>query len=250
MRHTYVVLIIQKGDREMIEEKSVTAILLVAGNSTRYGRNKNKNFEILQGKTVLEYSLKAFDENAYIDTIIIGGKREEIPTIEKILQKEKRAKPIAIVAGGKSRQETVHNCIKQTKADIVIIHDGARPGIKQDYINQCIEEMKEFKGAAVGVPSKDTIKITDENNVVVQTTKRSNTWIVQTPQCFERETLLAMHEKYQAEEVTDDCMLLEKNDEKVKIIEGDYSNIKITTYEDMGIMENFIAKMLAKEKKM
>ncbi len=230
----------------MIKEKEVTAIILVAGNSTRYGQNRNKNFEILQGKTVLEYSLKAFEGNAYIDSIIIGAKQEEIPIIEKIIQKEKNAKPIAIVIGGKTRQETVHNCIRQTKADIVIIHDGARPAIKQDYINQCIEEMDKFKGATIGVPSKDTIKITDENNIVVQSTQRSNTWIVQTPQCFDRETLLAMHEKYQTEEVTDDCMLLEKSGEKVKIIQGDYTNIKITTYEDIEIMEKFIAQMLAK----
>ena len=230
----------------MIKEKEVTAIILVAGNSTRYGQNRNKNFEILQGKTVLEYSLKAFEGNAYIDSIIIGAKQEEIPIIEKIIQKEKNAKPIAIVIGGKTRQETVHNCIRQTKADIVIIHDGARPAIKQDYINQCIEEMDKFKGATIGVPSKDTIKITDENNIVVQSTQRSNTWIVQTPQCFDRETLLAMHEKYQTEEVTDDCMLLEKSGEKVKIIQGDYTNIKITTYEDIEMMEKFIAQMLAK----
>ena len=230
----------------MIKEKEVTAIILVAGNSTRYGQNRNKNFEILQGKTVLEYSLKAFEGNAYIDSIIIGAKQEEIPIIEKIIQKEKNTKPIAIVIGGKTRQETVHNCIRQTKADIVIIHDGARPAIKQDYINQCIEEMGKFKGATIGVPSKDTIKITDENNIVVQSTQRSNTWIVQTPQCFDRETLLAMHEKYQTEEVTDDCMLLEKSGEKVKIIQGDYTNIKITTYEDIEIMEKFIAQMLAK----
>ena len=106
--------------------------------------------------------------------------------------------------------------------------------------------MGKFKGATIGVPSKDTIKITDENNIVVQSTQRSNTWIVQTPQCFDRETLLAMHEKYQTEEVTDDCMLLEKSGEKVKIIQGDYTNIKITTYEDIHVMENFVEKLLAK----
>lgn len=240
-------LYIRKGKRlEMIEEKRVTAIILVAGNSTRYGQNRNKNFEMLHGKTVLEYSLEAFQENAYIDTIIIGAKQEEILMIQNIIAKEERNKPIDIVVGGKSRQETVHNCIKQTKADIVIIHDGARPVIQQNYINQCIEAMKECKGVTVGVPSKDTIKVTDENNFVVQTTQRSNTWIVQTPQCFEREILLAMHEKYQEEEVTDDCMLLEKSGEKVKIIQGDYTNIKITTYEDIGVVENFIAQMLAK----
>lgn len=233
----------------MVEEKTVTAVILVAGNSTRYGQNRNKNFENIQGKPVMLYSLEEFHKNSYIDNILIGAKEEEIPIIQNILQKEQFSKPIDIVIGGNSRQETVYHCIQQTEADIVVIHDGARPAIKQEYINQCIESMKEFEGATVGVPSKDTIKITDENNVVIQSTQRSNTWIVQTPQCFERKILLDMHEKYKQEKMTDDCMLLEKNKNKVKILEGDYTNIKITTYEDLEIMKKIMRK-LAKQEKM
>lgn len=223
----------------MIAGKEVTAIILVAGNSTRYGKNRNKNFEKLHGKTVLAYSLKAFEKNEYVDCIMIGAKKEEKPIIYDIIEKEYVTKPIRIIEGGKSRQETVYHCIQNTKSDIVIIQDGARPAIKQQYITRCLENMQEYKGVTIGVPSKDTIKITDNNQVVVQTTQRSNTWIIQTPQCFERKTLLEMHEKYKLEEVTDDCMLLEKNHEKVKILEGDYTNIKITTYEDIEIMEKF-----------
>lgn len=230
----------------MIKEKTVTAVILVAGNSTRYGQNRNKNFEILNGKTVFSYSLNAFAQNAYIDDIIIGAKKEEMTIIEKIIQEEQLEKPIHIVLGGNSRQETVYHCIQKANSDIVIIHDGARPAIKQDYINQCIESMKEYKGATMGVRSKDTIKITDNNNIVIHSTQRSNTWIIQTPQCFDRQMLLQMHERYQQEEVTDDCMLLEKNQIPVKILEGDYTNIKITTYEDRNIMEEFIKKELAK----
>ncbi len=232
----------------MIEGKTVTAIILVAGNSTRYGQNRNKNFEIINGKTVMSYSLNEFHKNTYIDHIIIGAKEEEIPIIEDIIQKDKLSKPVNIVIGGDSRQRTVYHCLQQTNADIVMIHDGARPAIKQFYINECIEAMKEYKGATIGVRSKDTIKITDENNIVVQSTKRSNTWIVQTPQCFERKNLLKLHKKYEAEEATDDCMLLEKNKDKVKIIEGDYTNIKITTYEDKEIIKEFVKKSLAKQK--
>lgn len=226
----------------MVEEKTVTAIILVAGNSTRYGQNRNKNFEIIKGKTVMAYSLEAFNKNDYIDNIIIGAKEDEIPKIKDIVQKECLNKKVDIILGGSTRQKTVYNCIQNTNSDIVIIHDGARPAIKQEYINKCIESMKEFKGATIGVHSKDTIKITDENNIVVNTTQRSNTWIIQTPQCFERKTLLEMHEKYKEEEVTDDCMLLEKNNNKVKIIEGNYTNIKITTYEDIDIIREFIKK--------
>lgn len=223
----------------MIDKKTVTAIILAAGNSTRYGKNRNKNFEIVNGKSVLSYSLNKFDKNIYVDNIIIAIKESEKQELTDIINKESLAKNISIIIGGDTRKESVYNCIKNTSSDIVIIHDGARPLIKQEYINNCIENVKEFKGVTVGVKSKDTIKITDQNDIVVNTTNRSNTWIIQTPQCFDRDILLKMHEKYKNDDVTDDCSLLEKDNHKVKIILGDYSNIKITTSEDLDIVKRF-----------
>lgn len=220
----------------MINQNSVTAVILVAGNSTRYGQNRNKNFERLNGKMVLEYSLNAFNTNNYIDNIIIVSKEDEKETVKKVIEEQNLKKEVTIVIGGKTRQESVYNAISKTASDIVIIHDGARPMIKQKYISDCIEAMETIKGATIGVKSKDTIKITDENNIVIETTKRANTWLIQTPQCFDRKTLINMHEKYKNEECTDDCMILEKENYKVKIIEGDYTNIKITTYEDINII--------------
>ena len=224
----------------MIEGKTVTAIILVAGNSTRYGQNRNKNFEDINGKPVIFYSMHAFDTNRYVDNIVVAVKQEEMETVKEIIQKENFQKPIHMVVGGSSRKESVYNCLKEITADIVIIHDGARPAIKQIYMDKCIESMKEFKGVTVGVKSKDTIKITDENQVVINTTVRANTWIVQTPQCFDRNILFNMHEKYKNHDVTDDCMLLEKEGYPIKIIEGDYTNIKITNHEDINIIKGFV----------
>ena len=224
----------------MLDTKKVTAIILVAGNSTRFGQNRNKNFEDINGKTVLYYSLKVFDKNKYVDNIIIATKEEEISKVKDIIKQENITKSIKIVIGGSTRKQSVYNCIKDVNSDIVIIHDGARPMIKQEYINKCIENMDKFKGITIGVRSKDTIKITDENNIVINTTKRANTWIIQTPQCFDRKVLLKMHNKYKKEDVTDDCELLEINNYKIKIIEGDYTNIKITTYEDLNIVREFL----------
>ena len=224
----------------MIENKTVTAIILVAGNSTRFGQNRNKNFECVNGRSILSYSINAFDKNGFIDNIIVVIKQDDKETVEQIINKENITKKIDIVLGGNSRQESVYNAIKNLASDIVIIHDGARPAIKQEYINNAIEEMANFKGVTIGVKSKDTIKITDENGIVLNTTKWSNTWVIQTPQCFDREILLNLHEKYKDTEVTDDCMLLEKDDYKIKIIEGDYTNIKVTTYEDINIITEFL----------
>lgn len=224
----------------MIVNKTVTAIILVAGNSTRFGQNRNKNFELINGKSILSYSINAFNKNQYIDNIIVVIKQDDKKTVEEIINQEKTNKKIDIVLGGNSRQESVYNAIKNTTSEIVIIHDGARPAIKQKYINSEIEEMSNFKGVTVGVKSKDTIKITDDNGIVLNTTKRTNTWIIQTPQCFDRRILLDLHEKYKETEATDDCMLLEKGGYKIKIIEGDYTNIKVTTYEDIDIIKQFI----------
>lgn len=224
----------------MIQDKTVIAVILVAGNSTRFGKNRNKNFELVNGKTILSYSVKAFNENEYIDNIIVVLKEEDKNTVQEIIDNENLNKKIDLVLGGNSRKESVYNAIKTSDSDIVIIHDGARPAIKQEYITKCIEEMKSFKGVTIGVKSKDTIKITDSDGIVIDTTKRSNTWIVQTPQCFDRKILLNLHEKYKDEEVTDDCMLLEKGGYKIKIIEGDYTNIKVTTYSDINIIRRVV----------
>lgn len=224
----------------MIEGKTVTAIILAAGNSTRYGQNRNKNLEDVNGKTVMLYSISAFYSNTYVDNIAIAVKKDEMEIVKNIIEKENFKKPVHIIIGGKSRKESVYNCLKETNADIVIIHDGARPALNPSYIDKCVESMKKFKGVTIGVKSKDTIKITDENHVVKNTTVRANTWVIQTPQCFDKNILLSMHEKYKNDEATDDCMLLEKEGYPIKIIEGDYTNIKITTYEDINIIKGFV----------
>lgn len=227
----------------MIDNKTVTAIILVAGNSSRFGKNRNKNFEMINEKSVLAYSIDAFDKNSYIDNIIVAIKECEMQEVKNIISKRLPIKKVNIIIGGNSRKQSVYNCIKTIDSDIVIIHDGARPLIKQEYITNCIENMKEFKGVTVGIKSKDTIKITDNNNIVINTTNRNNTWLIQTPQCFDRVTLLKIHEKYKNEDATDDCSLLEKDGYKIKIMSGDYSNIKITTSEDLLIAEKLMTQI-------
>ena len=103
--------------------------------------------------------------------------------------------------------------------------------------------MKYYDGATIAVKSKDTIKISDDNNIVTATTERKNTWIIQTPQCFRRETLLKAHEKFKNNQtITDDCMLIELLGKQVKLIEGDYTNIKITTPDDINLIKEFLKK--------
>ena len=218
----------------------VTGIILAAGNSTRFGQNKNKNLFTVKGRPIIEYSVEAFNTADKVDDIILVIKEEEKEYFENIVNTMNLNKSVKYVYGGASRKASVYNAISQTTADYVVIHDGARPNIKLTYIDKSLEEMENFKGTTIAVKSKDTIKICDNSNVVQNTTNRQNTWLIQTPQCFDRNILKNAHEKFDLndESITDDCMVLEKCGYQIKVIEGDYSNIKVTTFDDMSIVEN------------
>ena len=223
--------------------KTVTGIILLAGASTRYNKGINKNLDSLEDKLVITHSIKKFLNNDLIDEIVLVIRPEDIDEIlEDINNKKEKNKSIKLVPGGKTRQESVYNGLKIVDSDIVLIHDGARPLVKDRFIRSCIESMDEYDASTIAVKSKDTIKLGNENDEVVETTNRDNTWIIQTPQCFNTELLKIAHEKYRNETMTDDCALMEREGIKVKLLEGDYTNIKITTKEDMEIVKKLIKK--------
>lgn len=222
-------------------KKNVTGVVLVAGNSTRYGKGKNKNFEKVHGKSLLHYSLKVMDSVSAIRDILIVIREEDRETVQKILKQEKLEKPVQLVVGGSSRMESVSHALEATDSSYVVIHDGARPAIKKRMIVDALRALKTFSGAVVGVPSKDTIKIVDGNGVVTSSTERDCTWCSQTPQCFDREVLWALHQKYKdCPNITDDAMLLEKEGYPVQMIRGEYTNIKVTTREDLMIVSHYL----------
>ena len=220
-----------------MDKKTVTAIIVAAGNSTRFGQDKNKNLFEVNQKPIIEYSIEVFNKCEKITDIILVVKEEEKEYFSSIVNKIKLTKPFKYVHGGKTRKDSVYNALKETISDIVIIHDGARPRIKEVYVDRCLNEMDKFKGVTVAVKSKDTIKICDDEGIVIETTKRANTYLIQTPQCFDRKILKELHEKYESDEsITDDCMILEKGGYKIKVVLGDYTNIKVTTFEDLNLV--------------
>ena len=218
-----------------------SGILLLAGNSTRYNKNINKNLEMLNKQYVFLYSLNVFNKCNLIDNIIMIIRKEDKMIIENIISKLNFSKSLKLVFGGDTRMESVYNAITNTDSDIVVIHDAARPLIKEKYISDGLLFMNNYNGAITGIMSKDTIKITNDNKEIMSSTKRNNTFIAQTPQIFNRKLLLKLHEKYQNDTgITDDAMLLEKENYLIKIIDGDYTNIKITTKEDFEIAKQFL----------
>lgn len=222
---------------DMIENKRVSAVLLAGGSGTRFGADGNKVYVKANGVPILQYSMDVLQRHPGIDEWILVVKDGE----QEIAEQLRRERPWHLVTGGSTRQESVLHGIEAASGDIVLIHDSARPMIRPEYVTRCIQTMEEAPGCTVAVRSKDTIKLSDENGFVTQTTVRANTWIVQTPQCFRRDVLMAAHERFrETPGITDDCMLLELAGHPVKLVEGDYTNIKVTTPEDLDLAEAFL----------
>lgn len=228
-----------------MEKQKYTAIVLAAGSGKRMNSKVHKQYLIIQDRPVLYYSLKAFEDSAVDEIVLVVGKGEEKFCRKEIVDKYGISKVKAIVEGGKERYHSVFEGLKQTSdADYVLIHDGARPFVNQDIIRRCMQEVQKYQACIVGMPVKDTIKIADEEGYAKQTPDRKNVWMIQTPQTFSYALIYEAYEEMLKTEdtaITDDAMVLERiKGKKSKLIEGSYRNIKITTPEDLLIANVYL----------
>lgn len=228
-----------------MEKQKYTAIILAAGSGKRMNSKVHKQYLIIQDRPVLYYSLKAFEDSAVDEIVLVVGKGEEEFCRREIVDKYGISKVKAIVEGGKERYHSVFEGLKQTSdADYVLIHDGARPFVNQDIIRRCMQEVQKYQACVVGMPVKDTIKIADEEGYAKQTPDRKNVWMIQTPQTFSYALIYEAYEEMLKTEdtaITDDAMVLERiKGKKSKLIEGSYRNIKITTPEDLLIANVYL----------
>ena len=215
------------------------AIILGAGSGSRMKIDKSKLLLEINGKTVIERSAEAFLSIKEIDEIIITIREQDYEAFSAHLKDER----ITFVIGGETRQKSVKNAVQTIDdCDLIIIHDGARPLIKPDDILKTIEAAKDYGAAATGVKVKDTIKVVDDEGFVVDTPDRSTLFSVQTPQIFNFTLYKQALEKAEKEnrDFTDDCQLLEFLGHRVMMVEGSYSNIKITTQEDIPLAESLL----------
>lgn len=215
----------------------VSAIIVAAGNGTRMGAGKNKVFLELFGKTVLEHTVSVFESCPSVSEIVVVT--NEIQEAEKVLSGYKKVN--AIVMGGKVRGDSVKNGLLASTGDIACIHDGARALILPEDVEKVISAAKEFGAAALGVKCKDTLKQADENGFIAGTLDREFVYNIQTPQVFNLTEIKQMYEDCR-ESFTDDCALAEKYGKPVKIVDGSYDNIKITTPDDLELAEKILAK--------
>lgn len=222
-------------------------IVLAAGQGRRMNSNIAKQYLLMDGKPILAYSLKAFEESFIEEVVLVVEEGWEAYCRSEVIEKYGFHKVKQIIPGGKERFHSVFcglNCIKN--ADYVYIHDGARPFLSSEILERGRAAVMEHGSCVVGMPVKDTIKIADEAGIVESTPERSRVWQVQTPQIFSYPLIKKAYEKLMGQpniQVTDDAMVVESMlGKKVYLVEGSYENIKITTQDDLIYGEVFCRK--------
>ncbi|MFH0948597.1 MAG: 2-C-methyl-D-erythritol 4-phosphate cytidylyltransferase [Elusimicrobiota bacterium] len=211
----------------------IALIIVAAGSGKRFG--SKKQFELIGKKKVIELTVQKFLSITEINNIVVVLPKEDIKK-NVVAYFNLRSFRIKIIPGGKTRQHSVFNGLStlSSDTDIVLIHDGVRPFVSEKIIKDSISAAKKYGACVVAVSVKDTVKIT-KNGFVVSTPERKNIFLAQTPQTFKYSLIMKAYKKAFKEKYfsTDDSALVEKLDEKVKIVSGDYKNIKITTKDDL-----------------
>lgn len=211
------------------------AIIVAAGSGERMG-NSNKAFAPLGNKPLLAWSVDTCQECRLIDRIVIALKNDDLASGQK-LARERGWTKVSIYPGGSLRQDSVKQGLPGlTGCDWVMVHDGARPFLTLDLIHKGMEAAMETGAAIAAVPVKDTIKLANDAELIEQTLSRDKLWTAQTPQIFRFDILVEAYERL-AVEATDDAAAVERLGYKVKLYEGTYRNIKVTTPTDLALAE-------------
>lgn len=216
-----------------MKQEFVSAILAAAGSSTRMKREIPKVFLPLCGKPVLSYSLEAFERCERIEEIVLVVRNEDLERAKALCAGLK--KPCRAVAGGATRSESVRIGVAacSENATHFAIHDAARPLLSQDQLIRVIDDAVSFGAATLSTKMKDTVKLAGAEGRIESTPPRERLYAVQTPQVFEKERYLKALREAGNEDYTDDCQLLERAGIPVFLTPGEYTNLKITTQEDL-----------------
>ena len=221
-----------------------TAVIVAAGKGKRMGTEISKQILPLCGKEILAHTVEKFEKAACIRDIILVTGGDALQDVRQMVQEYGWKKIISVTEGGKERQDSVFLGLQQVPQDteIVLIHDGVRPFVTEEILERSIAAAKETGGCVAGVPAKDTIKVCDAEGFAIATPNRSTLRQIQTPQTFRRKEILAAYEKAKADGFlgTDDASVAEHSGFPVRVIMGSYSNIKITTKEDLLIGAAFL----------
>ncbi|HHY13669.1 MAG TPA: 2-C-methyl-D-erythritol 4-phosphate cytidylyltransferase [Thermoanaerobacterales bacterium] len=216
------------------------AIIPVAGKGQRMGTQISKQFLMLNDKPIMIHTIEIFAQIKQITKIILVTSEDEANYCQNLIDKYNLS-DIKLVFGGENRQDSVYNGLRScgSQTDFVIIHDGVRPLVEEKLIVHVLRNAYRYGSCSAAVPVKDTIKIVDDNEYVINTPKRDKLWAAQTPQAFQYDLVIDAHEKARIAGFigTDDASLVERFGGKVKLVKGSYENIKITTPIDLKFAE-------------
>lgn len=242
------------GIKTATDGKQCVAVVLAAGRGTRMNSDIPKQYLPVKGKPVLYYSLKVF-QDSFIDRVVLVTSGDDVEYCKKnIVEHFNFHKVSDVVAGGKERYHSVQEGLKAAgECDYIFIHDGARPFVTEEILWRAYVCVSEYDACVVGMPVKDTIKIANENGFADSTPRRDYVWMIQTPQVFSGKLICEAYKTLMENEeeilrrgirITDDAMVVETfTDRKVKLVEGSYENIKITTPEDLQVAESFLTRI-------
>lgn len=227
------------------------AIVLAAGAGKRMQSETKKQFLLVNGKPIVYYSLKALEESFIEEVVLVTSENDIAFCKEEIVKKYGFSKVKQIVSGGEERYHSVAAGMERlSECDYVFIHDAARPALTQEILDRAYQCVRKTDACVVGMPVKDTVKIADEAGTIAQTPNRNLVWSIQTPQVFAYQLIKKAYDKLLLEEenlkiqgihVTDDSMVVEMlTEHPVRLVQGSYENIKITTPEDLFIIEKIL----------
>ncbi|MBI5021828.1 MAG: 2-C-methyl-D-erythritol 4-phosphate cytidylyltransferase [Ignavibacteriales bacterium] len=226
----------------MFEGKKIGVVIAAAGQGIRMGGSLSKQFLILGGKPIVAHTIGNFQQSTEVDFIVLAAHHDYESELRSLVTGYNFSKVMQVVQGGKERQDSVWNgllALQEYNPDIVLIHDAVRPFINNRLIRESIEAALVFKAAIVAVKPKDTVKMSAQNGFINQTPDRDNLWLAQTPQAFHYSLIIEAFKKAIDDGFygTDDAALVERLGKHVKIVEGTYDNIKITTPDDLSLSE-------------
>lgn len=224
----------------------VSIIIPAAGKGKRMGHSFNKQYLRLKERPILYHTLAVFQGMEDVLELIVVIPKEEFEICREQVLRPAAFLDVKLVAGGKERQDSVFNALKAVdkRAELVCIHDGARPLVKKEHVIKVLREAQNHGASCLGVPVKDTIKTVDALGNIINTPEREKLWIAQTPQVFHKNIIMTAYEKAKDEKLTatDDCSLVESSGNPVRMVAGDYTNIKITTPDDLTLAASFLGE--------
>lgn len=232
-----------RGQVEGMEQKW-GVVIVAARRGSRMGTKESKQYLRLASKPILVHTLELFERLPLVEEIALVVGESDIDRCKSWVSEYGLRKVAAILSGGSERQHSVRLGLAALRSEWVMVHDGVRPLVTEAAVANCCRVALSVGAAVLAVPVKDTIKQVDDGGVIVSTPDRRSLWAIQTPQAFRRAMLLEAHERAATEGFlgTDDAMVVERMGVPVAVAEGDYTNIKITTPEDLPYAEFLLAQ--------